>query len=64
MARQRTQAQREAEARHEEKAPGKTLVRHTPQSLADLRALSGRFEGLSDPELIRLALREMAARQN
>jgi hypothetical protein len=62
MARPRTPAQKAAEAKAEANSHGKTLVRHTEQSAADLVTLRERFQ-LSDPALIRLAMRELAAKK-
>jgi len=64
MPRPRTQAQKDAEKRAEAESHGKTLVRHTEQSAADLAALRERFPKTSDPALIRMAMREMAKRSN
>ena len=64
MPRPRTQAQKDAEKRAEAESHGKTLVRHTEQSAADLAKLRDRFPDESDPALIRLALRELAKKGN
>ncbi len=65
MPRPRTPAQKEAERKAEANSHGKTLVRHTEQSAADLAKLRERFPDLdSDPALIRLALRELAKKGN
>jgi len=64
MPRPRTQAQKDAEKRAEAESHGKTLVRHTEESAADLATLRERFPGESDPTLIRLAMREMAGAGN
>lgn len=64
MPRPRTQAQKEAEKRAEAESHGKTLVRHTAESAADLAKLRERFPKTSDPALIRLAMRELAKKGN
>jgi hypothetical protein len=64
MPRPRTPAQKAAEAKAETKSHGKTLVRHTEQSAADLAQLRERFPGEPDPALIRLAMRELAKKAN
>jgi len=64
MPRPRTPAQKAAEAKAEANSHGKTLVRHTEESAADLAKLRERFPGESDPALIRLAMREMAVSGN
>jgi len=60
--RARTQAQIDAELRREENdRHGKTLVRHTKESSAALAKLQKRLE-LSGPEVMRLAVVELAAK--
>ena len=61
--RPRTQAQKDAEAKAEANSHGKTLVRHTAESVAALEKLRARFPDETDPHLIRLALCELAAKK-
>lgn len=61
--RARTPAQIEAEARREKTdALGKVLVRHTKESATALAKLRKRFDDKSDPEIMRIALVELAAK--
>lgn len=63
--RPRTAAQIEAEKRREAvDQHGKTLVRHTKASAIALAKLRERFEDMSDPELLRLGVQELAAKRN
>ena len=59
--RPRTQAQIDSECRREERSVN-TLVRHTEQSAAALVKLRKRFD-MSDPEIMRTALIEMATKR-
>lgn len=59
--RERTKAQIDSELRRE-KHSEKTLVRHTEQSSAALSKLRDRIDE-SDPEIMRVALIEMAAKK-
>jgi hypothetical protein len=58
--RERTQAQIDAELRREENA-SKTLVRHNKESSAALAKLRRQFDA-SDPEILRIALVELASK--
>ncbi len=59
--RERTQAQIDAELRREETST-KTLVRHSAESAAALAKLRRVFSE-SDPEILRMALVEMASKK-
>lgn len=59
--RERTQAQIDSEDRRE-KVSVKTLVRHTAESGAALTKLRRQFDE-SDPEIMRIALVELATRK-
>lgn len=59
--RERTKAQIDSELRREENSV-KTLVRHTAESSAALTKLRRQFSE-SDPEIMRIALVEMASKK-
>lgn len=62
VARERTKAQIDSELRREKDGWGKLTIRHTEKSVKDLDKLRRRFDE-SDPEIVRIALSELAAKR-